>query len=684
MKKTAPYYLLTLSILTLTAPTIAQQSNLDTLITSELSPVTVTAFRLETSDLTTPLSITNIGQRQLQSGTQQLSLDEVLQSVPGIFVQNGTNFAQDIRVSIRGFGARSAFGIRGVKILVDGFPESTPDGTAQVDAVDPGSLTGVSIIRSGTGGLHGNSSGGSINFNTMRFDDEEWGEVGATAGQYGFQKYQFRTGGGKKGKLLYSINSSFTKTNGYRDHSAMKNYLLNGGFLLPVDSTLTIRGVLTFVNSPLAQDPGALSQEQVDLDPTQARTSNLNFDTGESLWQLRTGLGFSKKIKLHHQLNGSIYHTDRSFLGKIPYDYIELERSLTGGTFSYGFKTKPGKLTWEMTAGIDLEAQSDDRKRYQNNSGEKGIQYADQTETFSTAGFFLVQKIGIGERFAVLPAFRYDRIAIDIDDHYLVDMRNDSFQQTYNAFNPTIGLSFLASQNLHFFLNGSRNFETPTILEITSTHTFGGEFYNYDLKPQRSKSLELGTKWLSANGKLRTEIALFRIWLKDEFVRYQGFEGESYYENVGKSSRKGLELSMSGQLEKHWMLNFNYTYSDFKFDKYGSVEGKQTPGIPKHQAGISLNYFKKSGFFFSVGNQYVSEIIVNYYSGYSNKAKPYIFGYSRAGWNVVKQKVTTEIFGGINNAFNQKYNANIRINGGTNFYEPAPPRNIYAGIKFKF
>ncbi len=682
MTKTAPYYFLMLSILTLAAPSIAQQNKLDTLITNELSPVTVTAFRLETSDLTTPLSITNIGQRQLQSGTQQLALDEALQSVPGIFVQNGTNFAQDIRVSIRGFGARSAFGIRGVKILVDGFPESTPDGTAQVDAVDPGSLSGIGIIRSGTGGLYGNSSGGFINFNTMRFNDEEWGEAGVTLGQYGFQKYQFRTGGGKAKKFLYSLNGAYNKTDGYRDQSGMKNQLVNGGFLLPIDNTLTLRGVVTYVNSPLGQDPGALTQEQVDEDPTAARQSNLNFDTGESLWQLRTGLDIKKTINSQHKLNAKIYHTDRSFLGKIPYDYIELERSFTGSNFSYGFKSKPGKTTWEMTAGIDLEHQSDDRKRYENNSGERGNLYADQTESFSSAGFFWVQKIGFGERFAVLPAIRLDFNSIYIIDHYLVDLSNDSFQQNYKSFNPTIGLSYLAAKNLHFYLNGSSNFETPTILEIASTMAFGGNFYNYALKPQKSKSLELGAKTLSGNGKWRTEIALFRIWLQDEFVLYQNFEGGSLYENAGKSSRKGVEISLSGQLEKHLMLNFNYTFSNFKFDEFRGVDGNRTPGIPKHQAGISLNYHQSNGLFFAIGNQYVSQVYADNYN--ENKTTPYVFGYGRAGWNFENKKVSTEVFGGINNVYNEKYNANIRINGGTNFYEPAPPRNFYAGLKFKF
>jgi iron complex outermembrane recepter protein len=682
MKKTAGQLIFGLFIFAASTPSIAQQNTPDTLIINELQSVTVTAYRLETSELSTPLSMTRIGERPLQTGTQQLALDEALVSIPGVFAQNGTNFAQDIRVSIRGFGARSAFGIRGVKILVDGFPESTPDGTAQVDALDPGSLTGISVIRSGTGGLYGNSSGGSINFSTMRFLDKEWGEAGVTFGQYGFQKYQLRMGGGKANKFLYSINGALTKTDGYRDHSAMKNYLVNGGFLMPIDSTLTLRGVVTYVNSPLADDPGALTQAQADTIPTSARASNLNFDTGESLWQLRLGFGISKKLNERHSLDGRIYHTERSFLGKIPFDYIELERSFTGGSFSYGFKSNPGETTWEMTVGVDLENQVDDRRRYENNNGKRGDQYVNQVETYSSVGIFWVQKIGFGQRFAILPALRYDHNFIAVKDRYLLDMSNDSFQQNYNSFNPTIGFSYLATKNLHFYMNVGSNFETPTIQEITSTADFGGAFINYDLRPQKSKSLELGTKILSANGKMRTEIALFRIWLKDEFVLFQGFEGGSSYSNIGKSARNGLELSLSRQLDKHFLLNLNYTFSDFKYLEPSGVEDKQTPGIPKNQGGAELQFVQSKGLNFTFGNQFVSSIFTN--NSNDIKTDAYLLGYFRAAWKLVNPKINADIFAGINNLYNQKYNANIRINGGSNFFEPAPPRNFYAGIKFKF
>ncbi len=677
MQKTARLLAFLLSNIALAAPLFAQQKTTDTLIVNELQPVTVTAYRLQTSDLATPLSITTIGQRQLQNGSQQLALDEALAGVPGLFVQNGTNFAQDIRVSIRGFGARSQFGIRGVKILVDGFPESTPDGTAQVDAVDPGSLTGISVIRSGTGGLYGNASGGSVNFSTMKFNDEEWIEIGSSVGSYGFHKSQLRMGGGKANKFLYSVNSSYTATDGYRNHSAMKNWLVNGGFLIPIDSTLTMRCVVTYLNSPLAQDPGALTEEQVDADPTMAREANLVYNADESLWQLRTGIGVSKKINQKHSLNGNIYHTDRSFQARLPFDYVELERSFTGGTISHGFKSR----NWELSAGIDLEDQNDDRKRYENESGKRGSLYANQTETFRSIGLFFVQKIALGKRFMVMPSLRYDRMAIGIDDHYLDDNSNDSFQQNYKVFNPTIGLSFLASQHFNFYLNAGSNFETPTLQELVTTIDLGPNGINKDLQPQKSKSLELGSKMLLANGRFRLEATLFRIWLTDEFVLISELE-RSRFENAGKSNRKGIELGMTGQLGKHLSCSLNYTFSDFKYEEYKSFDGNTTPGIPRHLFGTALRYARPEGFFFNFYINRIGELVAD--DSNETQVPAYLLANASTGWRVQFPKLEIEPFLGCNNLFDEAYNANIRINAGTRFYEPAPLRNFYAGVKVRF
>ncbi|MBI1225593.1 MAG: TonB-dependent receptor plug domain-containing protein [Bacteroidetes bacterium] len=675
MKKAAPSILFWLLLLSFRPTVFAQQEDSDTLITNDLQTVTVTAYRLETTDLETPLSITRINERQLQTGTQQLALDEALANIPGVFVQNGTNFAQDIRISIRGFGARSAFGIRGIKILVDGFPESTPDGTAQVDAIDPSALTGIDVIRSGTGGLYGNASGGYINFNTMRFVEKQWGEMSSTIGGYGFHKSQLRLGGSLTNKFLYSLNSSYVALEGYREHSAMRNFLLNGGFLAPIDSSLSIRGVFTFVNSPLAQDPGGLNAKQIIQDRTSPGNNYEYYDAGENLWQVRMGIGLIKKFSKQHRINTSFFQTNRSFNSNLINDIVQFQRSYTGGSFSYQFETKPNTVNWQFTAGIDLEKQTDDRSRFENNGGERGDQYAYGTETFGSLGIFLVQKLELGQHFTLLPAFRYDAVRIASDDKTPNSLPDLDLVDSYHSLNPSIGFSIMLAPGFHLFTNFNKNFETPTLLEISQSA-------NKQLKPQKSKSIEIGYKIAMANGKIRFEPSIFKIKLKDEIILYRpDLSSNSQYDNIGKSTRLGLEAILSGQFSKNIYANINYTHSNFTINEYGDFRDKITPGIPNNVLGMSVVYSFPNGISLTYGNTRVGRIY-SYYDN-ENKIKPYWNGYLKFDYSFSLKVIQMSLFGGANNLYNKWFNANVRIDASKP-YEPAPLRNYYVGAKFKF
>jgi iron complex outermembrane receptor protein len=665
-------------------PLIAQQTTPDTLTTNELQPITVTAYRIVTTDLATPLSLTVLNKKQLQSGTQQLSLDEALTNLPGVLVQNGTNFAQDVKLSIRGFGARSAFGIRGVRVMVDGFPETTPDGTSQVDAIDPGSLVGVGVIRSGTGGLYGNASGGYINFNTLEFEAKRETELAASIGMFGFKKVQARTSGGKADKFYYSLNGSYTNLDGYRDHSAMKNWLINGGFLIPVSPSFSVRGVITYVNSPVAEDPGALSLEQFEYLPRQAREPNVLNDAEEAIRQFRTGVALTKTIGQKHSLQASFYQSARDFQAFLPYDYVDLQRIFSGGNFSYNFKSKPRKINWEFKLGLDLASQTDDRKRFENNQGQKGLIYANQTERFSSVGYYLIQKIQLGSHLSLLPALRLDFQHASVDDHYLHDLRVDTFQQQFKVFNPSLGLELMVLPTLHFYLNGSRNYDVPTILEISQPRDFSGETFNRSLKPEHNISAEIGTKFLAFNGRMRTELAFYRIWLRDEIIQFSGWEIPAHYENAGKSNRKGVELASAIQFTNRLLVRLTYTYADFRFKEYKPYfyEGNRLPGVPRHMGGVALEYFNPNALTFTIGSQKVGSIYTN--NDNEDKTKPYNNLYFRAEYQITHKKIGTALFLGLNNLLNQKYAANIRINSGDNAYEPAPPRNFYIGFKIKF
>ena len=659
----------------------------DTLPITDLKPVTVTAYRLETTDLTTPLSLTTVGSYRLQNGQQQLALDEALAAVPGVFVQNGSNFAQDIRVSIRGFGSRSAFGIRGIKILLDGFPETSPDGQGQVDNIDPASVTSLSVIRGSTAGLYGNASGGQINFKTLNFTEKNHLGAGATLGSFGFQKYQY-SGGGKFSKALIAFNSTYTKLDGFRDHSAMKNLLLNGGMYLPVDSTFDITIASNFTYSPQAQDPGAFNIFEVETDRSAARDRNLTFDAGEKLWQGRTGISLTKRFSKNDQVNARIFSTQRRFSAKLPInpaEIVELKRSFRGLNTSYLHSGTLLKLPWEANLGFEFENQYDDRQRYLNEAGEKGSRLLDQKEIFTTAGIFLSQKISLTRHLQFFPGVRFDAMWLNVKDRFVAD-GNDSGDKAFYVFNPILGLNYRVAEQLNLYVNASTGFETPTFTEFANPTGAGG--FNPDLNPQKSKNFEFGAKGLLASGRLKYEIAAFHIQLTDELIPFdEDSQGRTFYRNAGKSRRNGLEAGLGSYLGKGFYVYANYTWTDFRFKEYllgaGDLDGNYLPGVPRQFAYAEFRYFKSSGFHFTQTFQVVTPQFTDDLN--TTKTDTYVLANFRAGYRQRFEKWVLEPFFGVNNLFDAKYFSNIRINGfGGRYYEPAPGINFFGGVKVGF
>jgi iron complex outermembrane recepter protein len=657
----------------------------DTLPVTDLKPVTVSAYRLESTDLATPLSLTNIASYRLQNGQQQLALDESLAAVPGVFVQNGTNFAQDVRVSIRGFGSRSAFGIRGIKILVDGFPETSPDGQGQVDNIDPATVTSLSVIRGSTAGLYGNASGGQISFKTLNFKEINHVEMAATAGSFGFQKYQF-SGGGKFSKALMAFNSTYTRIDGFREHSAMKNLLLNGGIFLPIDSTFDITIAANYSNSPEAQDAGALTVAEVEADRSAARERNVTFDAGEDLWQGRAGISLTKRFSKKDQINARIFSTQRRFSARLPIvpaEIVELKRFFNGLNINYLHSGRILKLPWELNLGVELEHQNDDRQRYLNEAGKKGSLLLDQRELFTTAGIFLSQKISLTERLQFFPGVRFDAMRLSVEDQFKAD-GNDSGEKTYAVFNPILGLSYQFALPLNLFANASTGFETPTFTEFANPAGSGG--FNPDLNPQKSKNFEIGAKGVLAGGRIKYEAAIFHIRLTDELIPFEDATqgGRTFYRNAGKSVRNGLELGFGSYLGKGFYFYGNYTLSDFRFREYVSgnddLDGNLLPGVPRRLAYAEFRYFKSSGFHFTqtfqlVDPQYVDDLN-------TTKTDTYVLANFRAGYRQRFEKWMLEPFLGVNNLFDAGYYANIRINGfGGRYYEPAPGIHFFGGLK---
>ena len=339
----------------------------------DINPVKVTATRVEKNIIDIPASVSYISQEKIQLGAEQVGLDESMTQVPGAFLLNSYNYAQDLRVSIRGFGARSSFGIRGIKIIIDGIPESLPDGQGSIDGVDIGSIHQISVIRGPSSSLYGNASGGAILIDTERGSESPFIELQDIYGGFNLNKKQFKIGG-EINKLNYLLNISDTSVDGYREHSEFKNKQFNGRFEYSLTDSSSIISTVHHTDQPLANDPGGVIYEDFLVNPKQARTQNLNFKAGEKIKQTRIGLLYKKNLDNKSELEVKTYYTDRDFSNKLPFEdsgIVNLDRNFSGGGFRYIENLDFFKLKNRLLFGLDFDRQDDNRIRYNNILGER-------------------------------------------------------------------------------------------------------------------------------------------------------------------------------------------------------------------------------------------------------------------------------------------------------------------------
>lgn len=663
---------------------ILLSAQIDTSEIYELTPVTINSTRFEIEAIKSPLATTSLSKSFIQRGQNQLSVNESLDAIPGLFALNGNNFSQDLRVSIRGFGARSAFGIRGIKVLVDGIPESTPDGQAQVDNLDLGVLESIEVVRGPSSSLFGNASGGVISFTTQNPTVTPFVEARVAAGSYGLQQYQLKTGQ-QRGKFGYLLHGIHVKTNGYRDNSGMKNTILNGKFNFQLNEKSELQFLANYANSPQADDPGGINLAQAEEDRRSARDRNLSFMGGEEIAQSRFALIYKNEIAEGQELAIKTWISNRDFANRLPFGFggiVEFDRRFTGFTTNYGLDKTLFGLPYRLKIGIDLQNQADDRTRFVNEEGMKGNMTLNQKEEFLSFGAFLVQELSLSEKFTAMLGLRYDAIRLKATDNFLSN-GDQSGESNLNNFNPTFGLVYSASDAANIYGNISTSFETPTLTELSNNPSGLGGF-NPELMPQEATNYEVGIKGI-VNNKLRYEMALFSINVKDEIVSFEleDFPDRDFFRNAGSTDRKGIETSFTYNIARGLNAFLNYTYSDFKYDSFRSFDGNFLPGIPKHSTFFALNYSKTKGIFGSLQVRSIGELFAK--DDNSVAVDGFTVVNLKLGYRHQMLNSHIEPFFGINNLLGTEYFDNVRVNAfGSRFYEPAPTANFYGGVKVYF
>ena len=660
----------------------------------DFEEVVVFATRIPTDITDLPFAAGRVGKEEIQLARQQLGLDEALATIPGLFFQNRYNFAQDLRIAIRGFGARANFGIRGIRIFADDIPLTLPDGQGSVDAIDLGSAEWVEVIRGPFSAVYGAASGGVINIRTESGPEIPFVSGRLNLGSYGYRQIQAKTGG-ENGPWNWLVNVSATNLDGYRDHSEYRSDLLNSKFRYQVNDGSRLTLIISAVDQPEAQDPGGLNAGEVAEDRRQAAPRNLLYNAGEALDQQTLGLTWHKDVNENQVLMLRTYHVSRDFNNRLPFDVnsngqggsVDLDRKFTGLGGNYRWTSVLGGdqdgRTNQLVLGFDYDAQRDLRQRFANNQGTPGDLTTGQDEDVTTSAVYVEDAWDITRNLGLTLGARYDDVDYEVTDR---TGGGGSGRADFTQFSPMAGLLWSIGPGMKLYGNISRAFDPPTTTELANPE--GSSGFNQNLDPQTATNYELGMKGLLVD-RARYELALFQIDVRDAIVPFElAGSGQSFFENAGRSTHRGLEAALSMELLPGLTASATYTWSDFTFDEFRGVDGEvfdgnRIPGIPEHLFNIDLAWSHSSGFYAGWDLLYAG----SFYADNANEIETgdYLVSNLRAGYRRSGEHWEISPFVGVNNLFDEKYIGNVRLNASFGrFYEPAPERNVYAGVLIRY
>lgn len=664
------------------APAAAQDSGSGA---GPLEEITVTATRMNHTLANAPAAVSVVDEQDIQHARQQLALDESLARVPGLFMQNRYNFAQDLRIAIRGFGARANFGIRGIKILVDGIPETLPDGQGSVDTIDIGTTSQVEVIRGPTATLYGNASGGVISVTTERPPETPYVETRLSSGEFGFRDIQLKAGG-RTDRVGYLVSVSDQEIEGYRELSRHENTQLTGRFDVDLGAGRELSAMIDHSDQPVAQDPGGVSFEQYSTAPRSARDANILYDGGEDLTQSRLGFVYSSEIGDDGELQVRNYYVSRDFGNRLPFTdggQVRFERFFAGGGVNYTHEGVLLDRPNRFMVGLDFDDQDDDRRRYDNLDGTRGPLVFNQNESVTSQGLFLRDELSLTPDMDFSFGVRFDEVEFDVTDRYLAD-GDDSGTISFSDTSPMLGLSWRLNDRLNFYSRYSTAFETPTTTEFNRPSGGGG--FNQSLAPQQAENIEVGVRATLAE-RSRYELALYSIDVEDELIPREvpGSPGRDYYVNAGASKRDGFEASVILEPTQQIRTTFSYSYSDFEFENFVDDDGNQfagntIPGTSENVLFGEVTYENPRGWYAAFDAMYVDEQFAD--NANTATASSYTIANARLGYERDVGGLVLEPFVGVNNLLDERYVANVRINAfGGRYYEAAPDRNVYAGIR---
>jgi iron complex outermembrane receptor protein len=655
----------------------------DTIRPVALAPVVVTALRTPFRLDVVPYAVAVNTRTEIQRGRPGMALDEALDLVPGVQVDDRYNYAVGERIAVRGFGARAQFGVRGVKVYLDGVPATLPDGQTSLGHIDPAFLRRAEVIRGPAAALYGNTAGGVIHFETEAPPPVPLGqELGVSAGSHGLLRLHSTTGG-RSGRAEYLFNLSRLGYDGYREHSGARLVRANGkaGYAGARD---TVR--LSFSAVDLDSDnPGSLSEALLEADRFQAFSNNVLQHTGKTAQEAQLGVSWRRAL-WGGEWESAAYTISRSVVNPIPTAIIDLDRSAYGASVRFHHGAADGSLQW--VAGVEADRQRDDRQNYTNERGERGALGLDQLEHVDNLSAFAQLSGTALPRLTLLAGARADWFRFSAADRLVGDGEpDDSGRRTMQALSPTVGASYAFAEALHLYANAATSFETPTTTELANRPDGAGGF-NPELEPQRTRSVELGAKGRIA-GRLAYQLAAYRATVENSLIPFEVPEapGRQFFRNAGRALHRGAEAGATLAAAEWLALRASYSYTDARFTAYrtaaDTLDGNRVPGVAPHRLEAAATLEPRGGWYATLEARRVSRIPVN--DANAAYAPAYTLAGLRFGSEQVRLgRLEVAPFAGIENLFDRDYITAVAVNAfGGRYFEPGPRRSVYFGARMR-
>jgi iron complex outermembrane receptor protein len=669
----------------------------------QLATIKVEATRTNTTYMQTPASIFRADMPQ-NDQSAQVNLTEVVKGIPSVQLRNRENYAQDLQLSMRGFGARSTFGVRGIRLYTDGIPATMPDGQGQTSNIDLSSLSHLEVLTGPFSSLYGNSSGGAILATTKEGQGKDSIEMSYAGGSHNKNRAGLVLQGGAKNQNepSYVISSSYFDTDGYRDHSSAEKVLNNAKLTWNLDDGTKINWVTNYVKIH-ADDPQGLNRTQWQQNPRQVNDANNLYNVRKDIEQTQTGVTWSKPINDQHELYAMAYFGNRQVTQyqSIPQSaqknpnhaggVIDFERNYYGADFRWtGKELLPNT---SFSAGLAVDSMDEDRKGYENfnlvngspSYGVKGTLRRDEDNTLWNVDPYIQASWQFLPTWRLDTGVRYSNVHYKSKDHYLSN-GNDSDKTDYNKVLPSAALSWQIAPELLAYASYAKGFETPTFTEMAYQADKDKSGFNFDLKPSTSDNYEVGLKSQNPFGDFT--LAVFQSKTKDDIVSAGTSNGRATFRNADKTLRQGVELAWNKKLWEDLEMNASYGYLDAKFDAaipaVGTVKaiekGNAIPGIAKNQAFLGLAWKPEQGFYAGADAQYMDKVYVDDVN--SDTAPSYTVAsiYTGYAWKYADWGING--FTRIDNLFDKNYAGSVIVNdSNSRFFEPADGRNWSAGIK---